>query len=131
VKTCLVTTDQQHKETLSAALRVLSSDKPLVAERLDITELGLIAPDLVIVVDVLPLPYDLIEAIRMTRFVVPRCLIAVYTATLSSAWSHACHLAGANCMLATTSDRDELTRGLRRALTTGCFTAPAFDSTNP
>jgi len=92
-----------------------------------VTELGLAVPDL-LVLDVDDLDIDALELLRMTRFVLPLCMIAVYSGTLRQSWALACHLAGANCLLAKSSDKDQIVTGLRQAFTTGCFTDPSFAS---
>jgi hypothetical protein len=38
----------------------------------------------------------------------------------------ACHLAGANCLLAKKSTKAVLAAGLSEAMTSGCFTDPRF-----
>jgi len=81
-----------------------------------------------VVLDVDDLDIDALELLRMTRFVLPLCMIAVYSGTLRQSWALACHLAGANCLLAKSSDKDQIVTGLRQAFTTGCFTDPSFAS---
>jgi DNA-binding NarL/FixJ family response regulator len=67
--------------------------------------------------------------LRQIRFVLPECVIAVYTGIMTRAWSLGCHLAGANCLLAKKSLKSELSAGLRDALEDGCFTDPRFAAT--
>ena len=69
---------------------------------------------------------DQLELLRRIRFVLPDCVIAVYTGVMNRAWSLACHLAGANCMLSKQSEQRDLSTGLRRALLSGCYTDPRF-----
>jgi DNA-binding NarL/FixJ family response regulator len=99
----------------------------MVAERINVTELGRAVPDM-LVLDIDDLAVDPLELLRMIRFVLPVCIIAVYTRTLEQSWALACHLAGANCTLAKGSGSAQIAVGLRRALTSGCFTDPSFVS---
>lgn len=66
----------------------------------------------------------------MTRFVLPGCIIAVYSGTLRESWALACHLAGANCILSKNGEQSEIVTGLRQSLTSGCFTDPGFVARN-
>jgi len=93
--------------------------------RLDVTELGKLAPEL-LVCDIDRLEVDSLEMLRRIRFVLPDCLIAVYTGVAKRAWGVACHLAGANCVLLKDSDEGELSIGLRYVLQSGCYTDPRF-----
>jgi DNA-binding NarL/FixJ family response regulator len=97
----------------------------IVVSRLGVTEIGLLAPR-VLVVDVDGLAVDALEMLRMLRFVLPGCMIAVYTDVLQEAWALACHTAGANCLLSKASDAAQLAMGLRGSLRRGCFTDPSF-----
>ena len=81
------------------------------------------------VLDIDDLDTDPLELIRMTRFVLPTCIIAVYTGTLRESWARACHVAGANCVLSKASDETQIAVGLRQALASGCFTDPSFTAT--
>jgi DNA-binding NarL/FixJ family response regulator len=98
---------------------------PVVVATLGVTELGLLAPDL-LVVDVDGLDGDALEMLRMLRFVLPRCTIAVYTNVLEEPWALACHMGGANCLLSKASDATQLAAGLGHSLHSGCFTDPSF-----
>lgn len=91
--------------------------------RLDVPELGILAPDL-LVCDVDATEKDSLELLRQIRFVLPECLIAVYTGTAKRTWVVACHLAGANCLLSKGSDERQLSKGLRWAIRSGCYTDP-------
>ena len=110
---------------LTAALLASGFASPAIAERINVTELGLAAPRIV-VLDVDDLDIDPFELMRMIRFVLPLCLIAVYSGTLKQSWALSCHLAGANCVLSKTSNEAEPAAGLREGLTSGCFTDPSF-----
>jgi DNA-binding NarL/FixJ family response regulator len=93
--------------------------------RLDITEIGRLSPGL-LVCDVDALEVSPIEFLRQLRFVLPECLIVVYTGSVIQTWGLECHLAGANCLLAKTSSEANLALGIRRALRSGCYTDPRF-----
>jgi len=107
------------------ALREAGEPATATIARLDVTELGKLTPDLV-VCDIDALDVDPLEMVRRLRFVLPDCLIAVYTGDMKRAWGVSCHLAGANCVLSKDSTRRQLSWGLRGALRTGCFTDPRF-----
>jgi DNA-binding NarL/FixJ family response regulator len=110
---------------LASALAGADCQLPLIAERINVTQLGLSRTDL-LVVDIDALEVDPIEMLRMTRFVLPNCIIAVYTDRRSLEWVRACHVAGANCVLSKESGRASLIFGLKRTLAIGCFTDPKF-----
>jgi DNA-binding NarL/FixJ family response regulator len=110
---------------LTAALIASGFEPPTIAQRINVTELGLAVPRMV-VLDVDDLDIDPFELMRMIRFVLPLCLIAVYGGTLEQSWALSCHLAGANCVLSKTSNEEQLVAGLREGLTSGCFTDPSF-----
>lgn len=93
--------------------------------RLDVSELGRLAPRLLIC-DVDHLDADPLELMRQIRFVLPDCVIAIFTGVMDRAWGFACHLAGANCLLSKDSDQQLLSEGVRAALETGCYTDPRF-----
>jgi DNA-binding NarL/FixJ family response regulator len=93
--------------------------------RLNVAELGLLAPGL-IVCDVDGIDVDPLELLRRLRFVLPLCVIAVYTSSKKRDWGLSCHLAGANCMLSKGSTEHHLAVGLRAALRSGCYTDPSF-----
>jgi DNA-binding NarL/FixJ family response regulator len=97
----------------------------VIANRINVTELGLEAPDL-LVLDLDDVDTDPIELLRMTRFVLPTCVIAVYSGKLRRRWARSCHLAGANCILSMESDKMQIAAGLQQALTIGCFTDSRF-----
>lgn len=100
------------------------ASRPLIAG-LEVRGLGKLRPDLLIG-DVDFLTVDPLELLRQVRFVLPNCVIAVYSADLHRAWGLACHVAGANCMLAKNSAEAELSAGLRSAVLSGCYTDPRF-----
>ncbi len=122
---CLARIEPDSVALLSAALVVTDFPTPTVIDRINVTELGLLAPS-ILVVDVDRLDVDPLEMLRMVRFVLPACLIVVYTDVLTHEWAVSCHLAGTNCLLSKTSDDVAIVYGLQRALSTGCFTDPSF-----
>jgi DNA-binding NarL/FixJ family response regulator len=93
--------------------------------RLDVAELGRLVPSL-LVCDIDKVDVDPLELLRRIRFVLPDCMIAVYTGVKERTWGLACHLAGANCLLSKDSSEQELAGGVRDALQTGCYTDPHF-----
>jgi len=109
----------------SAALRAAGAPALATIGLLDVTALGALSPDL-LVCDVDGMDVDPLEFLRRLRFVLPDCLIAVYTGTLRGGWSLACHLAGANCLLSKDAPEAELSEGLRDAIASGCYTDPRF-----
>jgi DNA-binding NarL/FixJ family response regulator len=93
--------------------------------RLDVAELRRLAPN-VLVCDVDGIAVDPLELLRQIRFVLPDCLVAVYTGVMKRTWGVACHFAGANCLLSKDSTMHQLASGLRSAIRSGCFTDPRF-----
>ena len=110
---------------LEASLAASGYPNPVISSRIDVVELGRTAPDL-LVLDVDDIDIDPIELLRRTRFVLPGCIIAVYSGMLERTWARSCHLAGANCLLSKLSDETHLVAGLRQACSSGCFTDPVF-----
>jgi DNA-binding NarL/FixJ family response regulator len=92
---------------------------------LKVSELGRLAPGL-LVCDVDDLLVDPMELVRRLRFVLPSCVIVVYTQSMDLPWAMALHLAGAQCVLSKQSTRSELAGGVHDALRSGCFTDPRF-----
>lgn len=125
IRTCLAGIAAAAVPSLTAALASAGCQLPAIADRVNITQLGLSRPDL-LVADIDDLEMDPIEMLRMTRFVLPNCMIAVYTAKRSLAWVRECHIAGANCVLSKESGKAALVFGLKRTLSVGCFTDPKF-----
>jgi DNA-binding NarL/FixJ family response regulator len=122
---CLAGIDRAMVPTLTAASKAAGTAATVTLERLDVPELGRLAPAL-LVCDVDGLDVDSLELLRRIRFVLPDCVIAVYTGVIERAWGLACHLAGANCLLAKGSSERDLSEGMRGALRSGCFTDPSF-----
>jgi hypothetical protein len=123
---CLARIEPAGVELLTASLASIAYVLPVVLARIAVTELGLLAPN-ILVADLDVLDVDPLEDLRMLRFVLPNCMIAVYTGVLDEKWAAACHMAGANCLLSKLSDAAQLADGLSSALRTGCFTDPGFE----
>jgi DNA-binding NarL/FixJ family response regulator len=124
---CLARLAPEALELMRASLAAIDQLKPVIVPRLKVSELGLLAPSL-LVVDVDGLEVDPLETLRMLRFALPHSMIAVYTNGLSEGWAFACHLAGANCLLSKSSNAVQVSAGLHRALQTGCFTDQVFEA---
>jgi DNA-binding NarL/FixJ family response regulator len=122
---CLAGIHRSAVPLLSAVLRAAGLSPLATIARLDVTELGKLAPDL-LVCDVDELDVDRLEFLRRIRFVLPGCLIAVYTGVMKRPWGLQCHLAGANCLLSKGSDEAALSLGVRDTLLSGCYTDPGF-----
>jgi DNA-binding NarL/FixJ family response regulator len=124
---CLARIEPAAVDLLVASLAGAGATRPIVFDRINVSELGTLAPG-ILVLDIDGLEVDPIETLRMLRFVLPGCILAVYTDVLEEQWARACHLAGANCLLAKTSDTAVVSRGLRHSLASGCFTDPNFSA---
>jgi DNA-binding NarL/FixJ family response regulator len=122
---CLAAVEPQAIPLLGAALKGAGEVGLTVVANVDVAALGKLAPD-VLVADVDRQEVDALELLRQLRFVLPECVIVVYTGAARRAWGRACHLAGASCVLSKESRETQLVFGLRRAITTGCFTDPHF-----
>jgi DNA-binding NarL/FixJ family response regulator len=122
---CLAGIDGAMVPIFSAVFKAAGEPALATLARLDVTELGKLAPDL-LVCDIDAIAVDPLELLRQLRFVLPDCLIAVYTGVMERTWGRSCHLAGANCLLAKNSDEKRLAEGLRSALASGCYTDPRF-----
>ena len=124
---CLAAIDPYDLPLLTAAMNAAFAHANASIAQLDVAVLRALAPD-VLVVDVDRVDVDPIEAIRQLRFVLPDCIIVVYTGGTNSDVVRACHNAGANCLLSKSSDETQLAAGMRRAMWSGCFTDPRFVS---
>ena len=122
---CLAGIDRTKVPAFGSALQMAGVLARPVTARLDVTELGRLAPNL-LVCDVDHLKVDALELLRQVRFVLPECLIVVYTDVMKSTWGVSCHLAGVNCMLSKDADERTLAHGLRNTLHSGCYTDPRF-----
>ncbi|MGA2759708.1 MAG: hypothetical protein ABSF08_05215 [Candidatus Cybelea sp.] len=122
---CLAAVDPEEIQLLGRALSGAGETGNAIVAPLEVAALGRLAPD-VLVADIDRLEVDPLEALRQLRFVLPECVIVVYTAGMASSWGRACHLAGATCVLSKESSEPQLAAGLRRAFQTGCYTDPRF-----
>jgi DNA-binding NarL/FixJ family response regulator len=117
--------DPKHIPLLRTALKAAAAPDLTIVAHLDVIALRKLAAE-VLVVDIDALKVDPLEMLRQLRFVLPDCVIVVYTATIESSWGRACHLAGATCSLSKEAHESQLISGLKRAIRTGCFTDPRF-----
>ena len=95
---------------------------------LSITQVAEAAPSFLLI-DFQNLDIDELETLRQVRFVLPHCIIAVYSEKPLQSWAFECHLAGANCMLAKDSSQQSVAAGIRHATVGGCYTDPNFRAT--
>jgi DNA-binding NarL/FixJ family response regulator len=95
----------------------------VVAARVNVPEIGKLAPA-VLVCDLDALTTDPLEMLRQLRFVLADCVVIVYTTSDRREFGLEAHKAGANGVLSKESTIDELARGLRASLRSGCFTDP-------
>jgi two-component system, NarL family, response regulator DesR len=122
---CLAAVDPKDIPLLGAVLKDAGELGLTIVGHLDVAALRKLAPD-VLVADIDRQKADPLETLRQLRFVLPECVIVVYTGAARPAWGRACHLAGASCVLSKESHKPLLVSGLRRAIETGCFTDPRF-----
>ena len=122
---CLAGIDPAMVPMFSAVFRGAGEPSLAAIARIDVAELSRLAPAL-LVCDIDRLDVDPLEMLRKIRFVLPDCIIAVYTGVMELTWTRACHLAGANCLLSKDSGEGDLSGGLRGALRSGCYTDPRF-----
>ena len=122
---CCLAVDSKDIPLLGAALKAAGQPGLAIVGHLDVAALAKLSPD-VLVADVDRQKVDPLEMLRQLRFVLPECVIVVYTGTVTRAWGRACHLAGASCVLSKESGKALLVSGLQRAIETGCFTDPRF-----
>lgn len=122
---CLAAVDPKDIPLLGAALKGAGEPGLTIVAHLNVAALGKLAPD-VLVADLDQQKVDPLEMLRQLRFVLPECVIVVYTGTARPAWGRACHLAGASCVLSKESREPLLVSGLQHAIQTGCFTDPRF-----
>jgi DNA-binding NarL/FixJ family response regulator len=122
---CLAAIARKDVPLLGAALKGAGAPNLAIVARLEVVALRKLAPDLLIA-DIDDLEVDPLEMLRQLRFVLPDCVIVVYTAIMKSSWGRACHLAGASGLLSKEAHESQLISGLRRVIRTGCFTDPRF-----
>jgi DNA-binding NarL/FixJ family response regulator len=123
---CLAGVEDDKVEMLERVLRDTGAPHPAhVERRLSVSTLGALSPDLLLC-DIDGSDVDSLELLRRLRFVLPGCIITIYTGLRNGPWALACHLAGASCLLSKDSSEAELRTGLSEGLRTGCFTDPRF-----
>jgi len=122
---CLAGVDPNDVPLLGAALKSAGEPGLAIVAPLGVAELRKLAPGL-LVADVDRLAVDQLELLRQIRFVLPDCVIVVYTAVAKLSWARACHLAGATCVLSKESPQSQIASGLRHAMRSGCYTDPRF-----
>jgi DNA-binding NarL/FixJ family response regulator len=122
---CLAGIDSAKIPMFSAVLKGAGESPLATLTHLNAADLGKLAPN-VLVCDVDGIETDSLELLRQIRFVLPDCMIAVYTGDMDRAWGFSCHLAGVNCLLSKDSDEQQLSQGLRGAIRSGCYTDPRF-----
>lgn len=121
---CLAGIDRSAAPMFARILAANGFAAPVLAG-LDVRELGLLRPS-VLVCDVGSLEADPLEFLRRVRFVLPDCTIAVSTSLIERTWGVACHLAGANALLAKNAGEAATAAGICEVLASGCFTDPRF-----
>lgn len=124
-RVCCLAVNPKDISLLGATLKAAGEPGLTIIAHLEVAALGKLSPD-VLIADVDRQKVDPLELLRQLRFVLPECVIVVYTGTVTRAWGRACHLAGASCVLSKESGKASLTSGLQRAIETGCFTDPRF-----
>ncbi len=95
----------------------------IVTARVDVVALRKVSPDLLIC-DLDSLETDQMEMLRQLRFVLPSCIIVIYTQNTKRSFGPSAHTAGANGVLSKDSTETELAAGLKLAMSEGCFTDP-------
>ena len=95
---CLAAVDPKDIPLLGAALKGAGELGLTIVANVDVAALGKLAPD-VLIADIDRQEVDALELLRQLRFVLPACVIVVYTGTVGRAWGRECHLAGASCVL--------------------------------
>jgi DNA-binding NarL/FixJ family response regulator len=124
-KCCLAGIDRSLIPMFSGVFLGAGAPTLLSLARLNVAELNEMRPTL-LVCDVDGVDVDALELLRRIRFVLPECLIVVYTSVIEHGWSIKCHLAGVNAMLSKDSNERLLAEGIRSVLRSGCYTDPRF-----
>ncbi len=122
---CLAAIDPDDIFLLRAALKSAGASTVFIFAHLDVGVLSTLAPN-TLVVDIDHLKVDPLEVVRQLRFVLPECVLVVYTASTEQSWARECHLAGITCVLSKNSNEAQLADGLRSAIKSGCWTDPRF-----
>jgi len=122
---CLAGIASDDVAILTSALAAADAPALAVIAPLRAVEIARMKPNLCIC-DLDFLEVDSLELLRQLRFVLPSCLIAVYTERLEGPWAVSCHLAGASAVFLKGSPVERLTAGLRGMINSGCYTDPRF-----
>jgi DNA-binding NarL/FixJ family response regulator len=122
---CLAGIDERQVAQFHEILVAAGAPGEVTEARLNVAELGKLEPN-VLICDVDAVDVDKLETLRRLRFVLPQCVIVLYTASSDRRWAVACHLAGANGILCKASTDAQLVRGVRGTIGNGCFTDPRF-----
>jgi len=122
---CFAEIEPERTTELGAALKGAGESALAVIAHLDVPALAKLSPD-ILIADLDRLEVDKLEMLRRLRFVLPECIVAVFSGNMLYPWSRECHLAGANCMLSKESTASELAKGLHIAIRGGCYTDPRF-----
>lgn len=69
---------------------------------------------------------ETVNLIVLLRMLLPKTLVAVYTATHNARRAHACQASGANAVLSKSASRQEIVAGLRQMVETGAYTDLRF-----
>jgi DNA-binding NarL/FixJ family response regulator len=107
------------------ALGAAASNLPADLATFNVAELGRLSPEL-LVCDMDDQGNAGFEKIRQIRFVLPACLIIVFTNSLKSSWAVAAHLAGANAIVSKRATLEELIVGIKTTVSSGCYTDHRF-----
>ncbi len=121
--TCLADIDDAKVALFRHIVKDAKAPLLVTVGRVDVVALGALSPA-VLICDLDDLATEPLEVLRQLRFVLPTCIIVVYTLSRKREWGLACHLAGANGVLSKTSNEGELVVGLRSSMRSGCFTDP-------
>jgi DNA-binding NarL/FixJ family response regulator len=121
--TALADIDPEKVSLFRLVLKRAKAPTLIVTARVDVVALRAVSPDLLIC-DLDALETDPLEALRQLSFVLPRCVIVIYTLNAKRSWGLNCHTAGANGVLSKDSNEIELAAGLKLAMADGCFTDP-------
>jgi DNA-binding NarL/FixJ family response regulator len=121
--TALADIDPEKVPLLRLVVKRAKAPTLIVTSRVDVVGLRTVSPD-VLICDLDALETDPLEMLRQLRFVLPRCIIVIYTSNAKRSWGLSCHTAGASGVLSKDSSETELAAGLKLAMADGCFTDP-------
>jgi DNA-binding NarL/FixJ family response regulator len=122
---CLAGLDHQAILNFNAILAAGGSREQGTIVDLNVAALAKLSPQL-LVCDIDHIAIDRLEFLRRVRFVLPNCIIAVYSNVVTAGWAASCHLAGVSCMLSKNSNAATLAEGLATSQKTGCYTDIEF-----